>query len=92
MSTRRRRGRGGPAGEECLDWKQPIMKVIVRGEFPGGVSIDPGRVNGSNAGRTIPALDHRETKIKGEKQKLKKNSFRCKIERNLIDREIITEN
>ena len=35
-----------------------IMKLIVRGEFPDGVSFDPGRVNGSNAGRTIPALDH----------------------------------
>lgn len=43
-------------------------KLIVRGEFPGGVSIGPGRVNGSNAGRAIPALDHKETKIKGKKQ------------------------
>lgn len=43
-------------------------KLIVRGEFPGGVSIDPGRVNGSNAGRAIPALDHRETKIKEKKK------------------------
>lgn len=43
-------------------------KLIVRGEFPGGVSIDPGRVNGSNAGRAIPALDHKETKIKGKKK------------------------
>ena len=34
-----------------------IMKLVVR-EFPDGVSIDPGRVNGSNAGRTIPALAH----------------------------------
>ena len=58
--TRRRR---------MLGVKATHNKLIVRGEFPGGgVSIDPGRVNGSNAGRAIPALDHRETKIKEEKK------------------------
>ena len=73
VSERRRIGRGG--GEECLELKQPMMDELIVRKFPGGVRIDPGRVNGSNAGRTIPALDHKETKIKGKEQKTKGNKY-----------------
>ena len=70
MSKRRRRWRGGPAGEECLEWKQPIItKANYQRRGSGWREYGPESGNGSNAGRTIPALDHKEMKKKVRKIK-----------------------